>query len=233
MSENDAAKRWAARAAAQLVTGGMTVGLGSGTTATIMVEHLGERVQSEGLRFVGVATSTATGQLARSLGILLRELDDVPTLDLNLDGADEIDADFRMIKGRGGALLREKLVVDAARRRVAIVTADKLVDRLGRTMPVPVEVSPFGLRHIDQHLRDLGASTSLRNGSGGAPFVTDGGNRIIDCHFDSIDDPSALHRQLKQIVGVFETGLFLELCDLIVVGHPDRVESIERATARG
>jgi ribose 5-phosphate isomerase A len=233
MSAFDPAKLRAAEAAAELVERGMIVGLGSGTTASALVRCLGTRVEREGLRFVGVATSAATAELARSVGIALRDLDEVDTLDLNLDGADEIDGAFRMIKGRGGALLREKIVVDAAHRRVTIITAAKRVEHLGRMMPIPVEVSPFGLRHIDRHLRDLGANTVLRNGPDGTPFVTDGGHRIIDCQFDRVDDPEGLDRRLKQIVGVFETGLFLGLCDLLVVGHPDRVERIERpATPR-
>jgi ribose 5-phosphate isomerase A len=230
MSAIDPAKLRAAVAAAELVVGGMTVGLGSGTTADAMVRHLGERVEREGLRFVGVATSEETAALARSLGISLCELDEVDSLDLNLDGADEIDGSFRMTKGRGGALLREKIVADAARHRVAIVTADKRVDHLGRKMPIPVEVSPFGLRHIDRHLRDLGATTALRTDPLGGPFVTDGGHRIIDCRFAPIADPEDLNLRLKSIVGVFETGLFIGLCDLIIVGHPDRVEQVERAT---
>jgi ribose 5-phosphate isomerase A len=228
MSVIDPAKLRAAEAAAELVVSGMTVGLGSGTTACAMVRRLGARVANEGLRFVGVATSTATAELASSLGIPLRDLDDVDTLDLNLDGADEIDDSFRMTKGRGGALLREKLVVDAARRRVAILTAEKRVARLGQKMPIPVEVSPFGLRHIDRHLQALGTSTSLRTDEAGAPYVTDGGHRIIDCHFGPIEDPEGLNDRLKRIVGVFETGLFIGLCDLVIVGHPDRVELVER-----
>jgi ribose 5-phosphate isomerase A len=225
---SEPAKLQAAAAAASLVESGMTVGLGSGTTAADMVRFLGRRVEDEGLRFVGVSTSKATAELARALGIPLRDLDDVHLLDLNLDGADEIDGAFRMIKGRGGALLREKLVVDAARRRVTIITADKRVEHLGEKMPIPVEVSPFGMRHVDQHLREIGATTELRMDGQGGPYVTDGGNRIIDCRFPRIEDPEALEHRLKQIVGVFETGLFVGLCDLIVVGHPDRVEMVAR-----
>jgi ribose 5-phosphate isomerase A len=211
----------------------MIVGLGSGTTASVMVRHLGLRVERESLRFVGVATSGATAALAGSLGITMRALDEVDTLDLNLDGADEIDAAFRMVKGHGGALLHEKIVASAARRRVAIITAEKRVDRLGTRMPIPVEVSPFGLRHIERELRALGARTTLRTNPAGAPFVTDGGHQIIDCHFAPIDDPEDLERRLKHVTGVFETGFFIGLCDLMIVGHPDRVEMIERRTTQG
>jgi ribose 5-phosphate isomerase A len=232
MSEFDLAKLRAAEAAAAQVETGMIVGLGTGTTASAMVRQLGARVERQSLRFVGVATSAATSALARSLGITLRELDEVDTLDLNLDGADEIDGRFRMVKGHGGALLREKIVASAARRHVAIITADKRVERLGTKMPIPVEVSPFGLRHIERDLRDLGAVTTLRVDPAGAPFVTDGGHQIIDCEFAPIDDPEALEHKLKQVVGVFETGLFVNLCDVIIVGHADRVETIERNPAQ-
>jgi ribose 5-phosphate isomerase A len=224
----DPAKLRAAEAAAAQVQPGMVVGLGTGTTASAMIRCLGERVERESLRFVGVATSAATATLGRSLGIGLRELDEVDTLDLNLDGADEIDGAFRMVKGHGGALLREKIVASAARRRVAVITADKRVDRLGTKMPIPVEVSPFGLRHIERHLRDLGAVTEVRTVPTGAAFVTDGGHSIIDCHFEQIDDPEALESRLKRVTGVFETGLFIGLCDLVIVGRPDAVELIER-----
>jgi ribose 5-phosphate isomerase A len=229
MNQLDPAKEKAAEAAAKQVQPGMLVGLGTGTTASAMVRHLGLRVEREALRFVAVATSAATAELARSLQIPLRDLDDIDTLDLNLDGADEIDGAFRMVKGHGGALLREKIVASAARRRVAIITADKRVERLGTKMPIPVEVSPFGLRHIDRALIELGAATALRADAAGNPFVTDGGHRIIDCHFPAIDDPQALDCRLKQVVGVFETGLFVGLCDLMIVGHPDRVELVERS----
>jgi ribose 5-phosphate isomerase A len=229
MNQLDRAKEKAAEAAAKQVQPGMLVGLGTGTTASAMVRHLGLRVEREALRFVAVATSAATAELARSLQIPLRDLDDIDTLDLNLDGADEVDGAFRMVKGHGGALLREKIVASAARRRVAIITADKRVERLGTKMPIPVEVSPFGLRHIDRALIELGAATALRADAAGNPFVTDGGHRIIDCHFPSIDDPQALDCRLKQVVGVFETGLFVGLCDLMIVGHPDRVELVERS----
>jgi ribose 5-phosphate isomerase A len=224
----ESAKLRAAEAAAGQVQAGMIVGLGTGTTASAMLRYLGQRVERESLSFVGVATSAATAALARSLGIALRELDDVDTIDLNLDGADEVDGSFRMTKGHGGALLREKIVVSAARRRVAIITPEKRVERLGTRMPIPVEVSPFGLRHIDRHLKDLGATTTLRTDGAGAPFVTDGGHRIIDCHFPPIDDPEGLETSLSRITGVFETGLFIGLCDLIIVGHADRVDIIER-----
>jgi ribose 5-phosphate isomerase A len=227
MSDSDSPKLRAARAAADLVESGMAVGLGTGTTAVLMVQRLGERVREEGLRIIGVASSVATAELARSLGIPVRELDEVDTLDICLDGADEVDPRFRLIKGRGGALLREKLVASAARRRVTIIAADKRVRILGVQAPLPVEVSAVGVHHTERRLRGLGARTAIRSRPDGSPYFTDGSNAIIDCHFDPIEDPEGLDCRLQSVVGVFETGLFLGLCDVLVVGHSDRVELVE------
>lgn len=227
MSEIDPAKHRASQAAAALVSNGMVVGLGSGTTASLTIRLLGERRHEEGLDFVGIATSDATAELAHSLGIPLRELDEVESLDLNLDGADEVDPRFRMIKGRGGALLREKIVASTAQRKVTIITAEKLVDHLGATMPVPIEVSRFGLRHTQASLNRLGAETTVRQQSSGSLYVTDGGNAIIDCRFPEIDDPERLEYELRRVVGVLDTGFFFGLLDLLIVGYPDRVEQLE------
>jgi ribose 5-phosphate isomerase A len=226
-SENVAGKLQAANAAAAMVAPGMAVGLGSGSTAALVVKALGERVAGEGLRIVGVPTSVATAELARSLGIPLRDLDDVDALDLNLDGADEVDPAFAMIKGRGGALLREKVVASAARLRVTVITPEKRVARLGQHAPVPVEVSPVGTRHIERHLREIAAETALRLRPDGSPYLTDGGNKIIDCRFLAIDDPAGLDHRLNGTIGVFESGLFVGLCDVLLVGHGDHVERVE------
>ena len=216
-------KHSAARVAAGLVQSGMTVGLGSGTTAAEVVRCLAERVQKEGLKLIGVPTSVTTATLARGLGIEIQDLDDVPSIDLNLDGADEVDPGYRLLKGHGGALLREKIVASAARHRVNVVTEEKLVAQLGSTMPVPVEVSHFGLAHTERRLRDLGAQTTVRLDGKGQMFVTDGGNLIIDCRFESIDDPRALDLRLHGVVGVFETGIFVDLCDEVVVARASGV----------
>jgi len=229
MTPPDPAKHHAACLAADLVESGMSVGLGSGTTARMMIERLGQRVVEEGLAFVGVPTSRATADLAASVGIRLVELDEVSTLDLDIDGADEVDGSYRMIKGRGGALLREKIVASYASRRVFIVGEDKHVERLGERYPVPVEVSAFGLSHTERALGKLGAVTTIRTVAGsGDPYVTDGGNRIIDCRFAvGIDDPGGLEAALKRVPGVLETGLFLGLCDALIIGHAERAELIE------
>lgn len=205
----------------------MTVGLGTGSTAVLLVRRLAERVAQEGLEIVAVPTSVATADLARSLNIPLRDVDDAAELDINIDGADEVDPQYRLIKGRGGALLREKIVACAARRRVTIVSPEKIVDRLGVGAPLPVEVSRMGAKHVERRLRKLGAETAIRHDAGGTAFVTDGGNLIIDCRFPGIDDPEALDARLQSVVGVFETGLFLGLCDLLIIGKPDGAQRIE------
>jgi ribose 5-phosphate isomerase A len=224
---SDSPKARAALAAAGLVQNGMIAGLGSGTTASLIVRRLAERVARERLDMIGVATSVATAALARELKIPLRELDDVAAVDINLDGADEIDPQFRMIKGRGGALLREKIVVTAARRRVTVITDDKRVDRLGKKVPIPVEVSPIGVKHTERLLQHLGALTSIRRGPDGSPYLTDGGNEIIDCQFSAIADPGALDQKLQCVAGVLETGFFIDLCDTLIVASAIGVEQIE------
>ena len=232
MPDSSTPKSQAAVAAAALVENDAIVGLGSGTTSALVVKALGRRVHEEGLRFIGVSTSEATAGLARQFGIPLRELDEVEALDINIDGADEIDPRFRMIKGRGGALLREKIVAAVARRRVTVITSNKRVSQLGLTSPIPVEVSALGCHHIEHRLQSLGAQTTLRLAAVGTPFVTDGGNRILDCRFREIDDPETLDHDLKGIIGVFETGLFVNLCDLLIVGGEDGVQTIETGSAR-
>jgi ribose 5-phosphate isomerase A len=224
--EQNPAKVRAARAAADLVESGMLVGLGTGSTAALMVRRLGERVEEDGLRIIGVPTSVATAELAHQLKIPLRELDDVSGLDMNLDGADEVDPQFRMVKGRGGALLREKIVACVASRRVTIITPEKRVERLGVNAPIPIEVSDVGLRHTERRLQKMGARTSIRLLADGSLALTDGGNAIVDCHFEVIADPQELDSRLQSVVGVLETGLFLGLCDLLVVGTADGVDQI-------
>jgi ribose 5-phosphate isomerase A len=228
----DSAKGRAAEAGASLVESGMTVGLGSGSTAELMVRHLAARMEREGLSITGVPTSRATADLARGLKIPLRELDEVLSLDINLDGADEIDPRFRMIKGRGGALLREKIVACASARRVTMITADKRVEQLGLSAPIPIEVSAFGVTHTERRLQELGASTSIRRGVDGALALTDGDNAIVDCRFPSIADPCALDQLLQGVAGVLETGLFIDLCDTLIVGRKDGVEAIETSLPR-
>jgi ribose 5-phosphate isomerase A len=222
----ESAKLSVAQAGARLVENGMIVGLGSGSTSALMVRQLALRVEQDGLKILGIPTSVGTGELARDLKIPLRELDEVTVLDISLDGADEIDPQFRMVKGRGGALLREKIVACASSRRVTIITADKRVERLGQSVAIPLEVSVFGVNHTERYLQLLGATTLIRR-TDKALALTDGGNALIDCRFATLDDPGSLDRQLQCIPGVLETGLFIDLCDTLIVGTSGGVEVIE------
>ena len=211
-----AAKIEAARKSLEHVQAGMTVGLGSGTTAAEMVRLLGERVRA-GLAVRGVASSLATETLAREVGIPIVAIGEVEALDVTIDGADEVDPKGRMIKGRGGALLREKILASCSRKLVIIVDPRKQVAALG-AVPVPVEVTPFGVAYVSRTLTALGAKPVLRGGAGGAPYLTDGGNQILDCAFGPITDPEGLAARLDGVTGVVEHGLFVGFSPTIVVG---------------
>jgi ribose 5-phosphate isomerase A len=208
-------KRAAAERAAALVSDGMRLGLGTGSTAKHFVSCLAERVRS-GLKVVGVPTSEATRAQAEREGVPLTTLDETPELDLTVDGADELDGRLRLIKGGGGALLREKIVAAASRRMIVIADGSKQVETLGR-FPLPIEVVPFGLgatrRAVGDALARLGLAGELRlrNAGNGGPFLTDGGHLILDAHLGAIADPEALARALVAIPGVVDHGLFLGL----------------------
>ncbi len=221
-----ALKRQAAVAAATLVTDGMVVGLGTGSTAFFLIEALLARVR-DGLRIEAIATSERSAAQARDGGIRMIGFADTDAIDLDIDGADEIEPTrLDLIKGLGGALFREKIVASAARRFVVIADDSKLVTRLGERTPVPVEVAPFGWEVTDRALRGLGATTRPRRDNGGSLFVTDGGNMILDCHMVSIDAPRALERDMRDIVGVIETGLFLDRAGLAIVAGADGIREI-------
>jgi ribose 5-phosphate isomerase A len=223
-TQQDTWKRLAGEAAAQLIEDGMVLGLGTGTTATQMIYAVGQRIQ-EGLSITGaVATSQASEELARKLGIPLTDLDTHPVLDLAIDGADEIDGQLRLIKGGGGALLREKVVASAARRFIVIGDATKQVAQLGRNTPLPVEVVPFAATPVSKHLEALGATVRLRR-SGDSVFFTENCNIILDCFFaDGITDPTELDSRIHRIVGVVETGLFLHMAERAIIGGPEGVK---------
>jgi ribose 5-phosphate isomerase A len=227
---DDPAKRASGEAAAALVQNGMLVGLGTGSTAFFVVAALGRRVRDEGLRITGVPTSDATAAQARGLGIPLTE----PTaqaIDLAIDGADEIEEDtLRLIKGLGGALLREKIVAQLAHRFVIIGDSSKIVKTLGERAPLPVEVVRYGHAATEHRIGVLGGAPKLRLGKDGAPFITDGGNVIYDCPgFAPIRDPFTLQRDLKSIAGVVETGLFLTGVEQALIGKPDGTVDVMRA----
>jgi ribose 5-phosphate isomerase A len=210
MSQNeDELKIAAAESAVALLTDGMIVGLGSGTTAAFAVAAIGRRVK-QGLRIVGVPTSERTAGEARALGIPISTLDENPTVDITIDGADEVEeGSLNLIKGHGGALLREKIVANASRRLLIIVDESKLVERLAIRDPVPVEVVPFGWQTTARSLSSLAAKPSLRRNPDGQPFHSDGGNYILDCAFESSFSAEELAQRLDHVVGVVEHGLFI------------------------
>lgn len=223
-------KEAAARYAAGLVESGMLVGLGSGSTAALFVRALGERARA-GLSIVGVPTSEATERLARAEGIALATLEETPRLDLDVDGADAVDPALNLLKGLGGALLREKIVAAAAARFAVIVDESKLVQSLSEAPLVPVEVIPFGWSRAVAALEALGA-TVTRRGRREAPeepFVTDGGHYILDCRFAAIPDAPALATAIKSITGVVEHGLFIGMATEVVVGTADGGVRVVRA----
>jgi ribose 5-phosphate isomerase A len=225
----DDERRRAAEVAIGEVKSGMVIGLGTGRTAEHFVRLLGEKVRG-GADVVAVPTSERTADLARSAGIRLTTLDgDRTTLDLTVDGADEIDPHLRLIKGGGGALLREKIVAAAARRMIVVADGGKVVDQLGR-FPLPIEITPFGeaatRAAIGRDVAGLGLSgpVTLRRTDGGRPFVTDGGNLIADASFGRIPDPDRLADTLNRIPGVVEHGLFIGLASTAIVARGDSVE---------
>lgn len=229
----EAQKRAAAARAVEFVSSGMRLGLGTGSTARHFVELVGERVRG-GLDVIAVPTSQATKSDAERCGIPLTTLDETPELDLTVDGADEIAPDLSLIKGGGGALLREKIVAAASARMIVIADQSKLVDALGR-FPLPIEVAPFGLaatqRAIERTIARLQrpGRLSLRRGRDGHAFVTDGGHWIVDAALDRIDDPRAIAHALSGIPGVMEHGLFIGLAHTAIVAGPDGVKIVERA----
>lgn len=233
MSDAEDYKRVAARQALEYVHDGAVLGLGSGSTAELFLAALGERVRG-GLRVLGVPTSNRAAKLAETYGIPLTTLDEHPRVAVTVDGADEVDPrTFGLIKGRGGALVREKLVAIVTGREVIIADESKLVQTLGERQAVPVAVVPFGWQGTAGRLSRLGATVALRHrGSSPAPFVTDDGHYVLDCRFGPIRDPHRLASEIKSVVGVVEHGLFLGLAERVVVAGSEGVRVLERPEAQ-
>jgi len=223
---NDAEKQAAARASLKYVRDGQIVGLGSGSTATFAIRMLGERVR-EGMNIRGIPSSVASRDLAVDLGIPLITFEDAQQIDVTIDGADEFDPSLNLIKGGGGAMLREKIVASASRQLVIVTDSSKQVPVLGK-FPVPVEVITFAEPLVAKRISDLGAKVVQRQNKSDAPYVTDEGHHILDCHFGKISDPPSLARTLSEMPGIVEHGLFVQMANIVVMAKAGAVEEFRR-----
>lgn len=222
-------KQQAAERAVEYVESGMIVGLGSGSTAAFAVRRIAQLLHKGTLRSIlGVPTSHEVERQTQALSIPLTTLDAHPVIDLTIDGADEVDPDLNVIKGGGGALLREKIIAQASLREIIVVDESKLSPALGTHWPVPVEVVPFGWRVQATYLESLGAQPTLRLGDDGSPYLTDQGNLIIDAHFGPIPEPAKLAAQLDGRAGIMEHGLFLEMATEVIVASGKGIQRMMR-----
>jgi ribose 5-phosphate isomerase A len=226
LKKGDLEKEAVARASLRFVRDGNIVGLGTGSTAAYVVRFLGERVQA-GLKIRGIPTSVQTKELAASVGIPLTTLDEFQQIDVTIDGADEFDPQLHLIKGGGGALLREKIIASASRQVVIIADSSKQVAVLGK-FPLPVEVIPFAQLLVAKRIAALGAEVKLRQDAKGDPFVSDEGHHILDCGVGQIPDPPALARKLSDMPGVVEHGLFIDLASVVLMAKGENVTEFRR-----
>jgi len=223
---NDLEKEAAARASLRYVKDGHVVGLGTGSTAAYFIKLLGEKVK-DGLRIRGIPTSERSRVMAMSLGIPLTTLDESQEIDVTVDGADEVDPQLRLIKGGGGALLREKIVASATRTMVVVADASKQVRKLGQ-FPLPVEVIKFAQALVAKRIKSLGAQVQLRVNADGTPYVTDENNHILDCRFGEIQDADGLARELSQMPGVVEHGLFIGMASVALLARGNEIVELTR-----
>ncbi|GAB4073015.1 ribose 5-phosphate isomerase A [Barrientosiimonas marina] len=223
MKDQDHAKKNAGESSVDLIQNGMTVGLGSGSTVYWMLKQLGERA-ANGLDVKGVPSSQQTKGWAEAFGVPLTDFAHVKRLDLAIDGADEVDPQWQLVKGGGGALVREKIIAASANSLIVIIDESKTVSQLG-AFPLPIEVVPFGWETTAERITETGVEPVARRNDAGELFVSDNGNYIVDCHFGTIREPRALEKQINQLTGVVETGLFTDMANNVIVGYPDRTET--------
>ena len=229
MGWREEAKKKASLEAVKHIKDGFTIGLGSGSTVAYAIQEIGKRIQQRKLRILGVPTSHQAMMLAVHCGIPITTLNEHPQLNLTIDGADQIDRQLNLIKGMGGALTREKIVASATKQFVIVADETKLTEKLGANCAVPVEVLPFALPTVMLKMQEKGGKPVLREAKGKVgPVVTDNGNFIVDVAFGPINAPKELDSKLKSIPGVIETGLFVEMADVVYVGTPTTVERLER-----
>jgi ribose 5-phosphate isomerase A len=225
--ENEELKKAAGIAAVKYVEDGMSLGLGTGSTVRYSILEIARRIREEGLKVRGIPTSKATEKLAVELGIPLTDFKEVEKLDLTIDGADEVDPRLTLIKGGGGALLREKIVAANSRKMIAVVDESKLVEELGTTFPLPVEIVPFGCAVLLRLFKTFNCDyVELRMNDDGTPYLTDNGNCILMCKFEIITAPDLTERFIDQIPGVVECGLFVNLCHRVIVAGLDGIREI-------
>jgi len=225
--DSNSEKQAVARASLKFIEDGQVVGLGTGSTATYFIQFLGEKVKA-GLKIRGIPTSVRSQQLAEQCGIPLITLDQVESIDVDVDGADEFDPQFCLTKGGGGALLREKIIASVSRKFVVLADSSKQVPVLGK-FPLPVEVIPFAETLLARRIAQLGAKVTLRRTADSAPFRTDEGHHILDCHFGQIPDPPKLARTLSDMPGIVEHGLFINMASVILLAKGDKVVELSRA----
>ncbi|MDX8045367.1 ribose-5-phosphate isomerase RpiA [Gracilibacillus sp. S3-1-1] len=230
VSNAEQLKQIVAKEAVNYVKDGMKLGLGSGSTMYFFMKELGERVQ-DGLNVVGIPTSNKTAEWAKEFNVPLTDFSETQELDLAIDGADEVDLNLQLIKGGGGALLREKVVAASAKEFLVIVDESKIVDHLG-TFPLPVEVVPFGWEVTAKEITALGCELERRTDNGQV-YVTDNGNYILDCKFDKILDPEKLNKDLQSLVGVVENGLFINMTSKVLISDLEQVKVMEKEEVRG
>ena len=226
MNTQDQLKKAVGEKAASLVKDGMKVGIGSGSTVYWLIRALGERIQQEGIHIEGIPSSIQTEEWAKEFGVPLTDFATTKELDLTIDGSDEVDPDFQLIKGGGAALFREKIIAQAAKELIIIVDQSKLVEQLG-AYALPVEILPFAWERTAYEIEKLGCVPVLRLKEG-KPLVTDNGNYIVDCPFEKIKNPAELDQKLQKIVGVVETGLFINMATSVIIGSPEGVSMKEK-----